>query len=242
MTTRQAPPGCVAKVLAIATLLAAPALSSPARADSLSDHAFANVAASPSFEPDTPSRGLSAGWRNVYTDGGTFVTATQVRGQAGYEKYRLIQEFDNPQTGVERFEAAVAMNVRSGPFGNRQTSVAFDYFAGSVAHFGFDGPVRRFDLYARYAQTPWGHFLEMSPTYTVPIDARGRTAAWISLTLDGPLGTTLQRYGDVAAGLTRQAGPRLRLALSATQLRSRDGTGYLRGQLDLNFLARVSPW
>jgi hypothetical protein len=261
---RHAQLGSVVAALAAATLLATPAMVFPARADSLSDHAFANAASATLLEPDSQvNLDLSAGWRNVYPSGGTFFTATTARGDkfpqigrlaggsagalllpddAGRERYRLIQEFDNPNTGIERFEATISLNTRSGAMPTSETSVAVDYFAGSIAHFGFEGPARRFDLYASYTQTLAGHLLEISPTYSLPLDARGRTMAWVSVTLDGPIGVTAERYGDISIGLSRQAGPRLRLGVSARQLGSRNDAGFARREFDLNLLARVSPW
>ena len=204
---------------------------------------------------------VKAGWENLYPSGGTFVTALAARrsglfpergnltggglgsilvpGDDSHERYQLIQEFDNPSNGIERFEAAIGTSFWHGTAPYRTHYVAVDYYAGTLSRFGFDGRSRRFDVYASYLQTSLGHLVEISPTYTLPLDSTGRTAGWASLTLDAPIGGTLERYAGVDLGVTRQLSRRASLALSATRYWAHDQTGSYSQRFELSAGARV---
>jgi len=204
---------------------------------------------------------VRAGWRNLYPSGGTFITALAARrsglfpergnltggglgsilvpGDDSHERYQLIQEFDNPGSGVERFEAAIGTSSWHGTTPYRTHYVAVDYYAGSISRFGFDGRSRRFDLYASYLQTSFGHLVEISPTYSLPLDSHGRTAGWASLTLDAPIGRTPERYAGVDLGVMRQLSRRASLAISTTRYWARDETGIYSQHFELSAGARV---
>ncbi|HYL27177.1 MAG TPA: hypothetical protein VEW74_05030 [Candidatus Nitrosotalea sp.] len=263
-----------AATAATALFIGALSLPLPAAAGTFSDHFYASLAAlmSAAVGADASTPVLSeaeaasnfevtAGWRNLYPSGGTFVTALAARrgglfpeqgglsggglgsvfvpGDESRERYQLIQEFDDPKTGVERFEAAIGTSLWHGTTPYRTHYVSVDYYAGSVSRFGYDGHARRFDLYTSYLQTNFGHLLEVSPTYSLPIDTRGRTTAWASLTIDAPLGNTVERYAGIAAGLTRQASRRVNLAFSATRYWARDENGAFSRRFEISAGARL---
>ncbi|HEU5481017.1 MAG TPA: hypothetical protein VFU90_14320 [Candidatus Tumulicola sp.] len=203
---------------------------------------------------------VTAGWRNLYPSGGTYFTVQAARhiglfperaslyggalgalvpGDDSHERFQIVQEFDDPKTGVERFEASAGMISWHGSTPYHERYVALDYFAGAVSRFGFDGPVRRFDVYTSYAQTLDGHVVEVSPTYSLPLGDRGRTSGWLSLTGDVPIGATVERYASVGAGVTRQVSRRLELAASATRYWSRDEVGAYDRRLVFSAGARL---
>lgn len=199
---------------------------------------------------------VKLGWRNTYPSGGTFLTGLVARraglfpereslvggglgsvfvpGDESREQYQLTQEFDNPASGVERFEASIGTSIWHGTTPYRTRYVSIDYYAGSVGRFGYDGRSRQFDVVASYMQTTFGHLFEVSPTYTLPLDTRGRTSGWASLTLDVPVGQTSERYAGVALGVTRQASRRIELALSLTRYWARDEVGAYSRRLELS--------
>lgn len=205
---------------------------------------------------------VKLGWRNTYPAGGTFVTGLVARraglfpeqeslvggglgsvfvpGDESREQYQLVQEFDNPASGVERFETSVGTGIWHGSTPYRTRYVSVDYYAGSVSRFGHNGPSRRFDVYAGYMQTTAGHLFEISPTYALPLDARGRTSGWTSVTVDAPIGSTSERYAGVAAGVTHQVNDRIGLALSLTRFWARDEAGAYSRRLELSTGARFT--
>jgi hypothetical protein len=199
---------------------------------------------------------VKLGWRNTYPSGGTFVTARIARraglfpeqeslvggglgsifvpGDESREQYQLVQEFDDPSSGVERLEASIGTSIWHGTAPYRTRYASIDYYAGSIGRFGYDGYSRQFDLCASYVQTTSGHLMEISPTYAFPLASGGRTSAWASLTLDTPIGSTPERYAGVTMGITHQAGERVGLALSLTRYWARDQIGAYSRRLELS--------
>lgn len=201
-----------------------------------------------------------AGLKNVYPSGGTYITALAARrtglfpeqgslaggglgsvfvpGNESRERYQIVQEFDNPSTDVERFEATLGTSYWHGSSPYRTRYVSLDYYAGSIAHFGYEGPARRFDVSTSYIQTTVGHLFEVSPTYSLPLDRRGRTNGWVSFTYDAPIGNTPERYAGFVAGATRQLSRRMNLAMAATRYWSRDDAGSYSQRYELSLGAK----
>lgn len=199
-----------------------------AAADAASEHTFVNgpSAAAPAVGPD-----FTTGWQNLYPTGGTFITATESEhdGLPEHDRFRFVQGFDNPRSGVERFEFSAGISSWSGTMPYLASYLSIDYFGGPVTTFGFDGAVRRFDLMAKYGQTAAGHTFELSPTYSWPLDSRGRTSAWVSLTIAAPIRYTGERSDGIDLGFVRQISRRLRLAVSASRM-------------EVGAKAEISPW
>jgi hypothetical protein len=78
----------------------------------------------------------------------------------------------------------------------------------------------------------------VSPTYSLPLDRRGRTTGWASFTYDAPIGNTPERYAGFAIGATRQLSRRMDLAMAATRYWSRDDAGEFNQRYELSLGAK----